>query len=89
MSEHECIIGVYYDYEDTDIVTLSELQEKIKFCISMDEYCKSNGWPTHRAVYTLNDYCDGRKSTNLTRFEHCPHCGKKIDWKKIKSEGKE
>ena len=35
--------------------------------------------------YTLKDYCDKRKSTNLTRFEYCPYCGSKIDWKKIKN----
>lgn len=86
MSEHECIIGMYYDFDDTQLITLVELQEKIKWCISMDEYCKSNGWPTPRAVYTLSDYCNRRKSTNLTKFEFCPYCGKKIDWKKIKSE---
>ncbi len=36
--------------------------------------------------YTLKDYADRRKSTNLRRFEFCPICGKKIDWKKIKKE---
>ena len=72
MSEHECVIGMLYDFDDTDLVTLNELLEEIDF-----QWCS----------YTLKDYADRRKSTNLTRFEFCPYCGKKIDWKKIKSEG--
>lgn len=36
--------------------------------------------------YTLQDYADKRKSTNLIRFDFCPYCGRKIDWKKIKNE---
>ena len=71
MSEHECIIGMYYDYNNTSLVTVNELKK-----IIID-------WP---AFYSFNDYCDKRKSTNLTRFEFCPYCGKKIDWKKIKEE---
>ena len=39
------------------------------------------------SIYTMKDYADKRKSTNITRFEYCPHCGEKIDWKKIKLVG--
>lgn len=74
MSEHECIIGMYFDFDDTQLVTVSELKELIEECLY------------HR--YSFEDYCDRRKSTNLTRFEFCPYCGKKIDWKKIKEENK-
>ena len=35
--------------------------------------------------WTLADYCDKRKNTDLTRFEYCPMCGRKIDWKSIKT----
>lgn len=35
-------------------------------------------------TYSLSDYCDKRKSTDLTQFNYCPFCGKKIDWKAIK-----
>ena len=34
-------------------------------------------------IYTLEDYSDKRKSTNITRFNYCPICGEIIDWKKI------
>lgn len=37
-------------------------------------------WP----VYTLQDYGDFRRSTNLSRFKYCPKCGAEIDWKAIK-----
>lgn len=33
------------------------------------------------AVYKLEDYYDRRKSTNLLRFNYCPTCGAKINWK--------
>lgn len=36
------------------------------------------------SIYTLEDYVDRRKSTNITRFEYCPYCGEKINWKSIK-----
>ena len=35
------------------------------------------------SIYTLKDYSDRRKSTNITRFDYCPYCGEKIDWNKI------
>ena len=72
MSEHKCVIGMYFEYDDTQLVTVDELKalaEETLFC-----------------CYSFKDYCDKRKSTNLTRFEFCPYCGKKIDWKKIKNE---
>ena len=71
MSEHECIIGEYYDYGNTCLVTANELK------ILTEEW---------HGFYSFKDYCDRRKSTNLERFEFCPYCGKKIDWKKIKKE---
>lgn len=76
---HECIIGMRNDYENTDIVTLEELKDHIQ----RDKEYRSPypDWQT----YELSDYCDKRKNTDLTRFEYCPMCGKKIDWKAIKN----
>ena len=34
-------------------------------------------------VFTLKQYADRRRSTDLTRFSFCPDCGKRIDWKII------
>lgn len=32
--------------------------------------------------YTIKDYCNVSKPTNLYRFNFCPKCGEKIDWEK-------
>lgn len=77
----ECVIGIMYDYDDTHSITRKELEEEIR----INEIRKSRGdseW--YRKFYTRNDYCDKRISTNLARFNYCPLCGKKIDWKAIK-----
>lgn len=37
-------------------------------------------------VFTLKQYADRRRSTDLTRFSFCPDCGKRIDWKIIAEE---
>ncbi len=71
MTECECIIGIYANFDNTQLVTVNELKELIQ------------SWPH---FYSFADYCDKRKVTNLGRFEFCPMCGKKIDWKKIKNE---
>ena len=65
----EHAIGMWVDYEDTRIMTEKELRKEIK---------------KGHATFSLNDYCNFRKSVNLVRFRHCPECGKKIDWKAIK-----
>lgn len=87
---HECIIGVLYNYEDTDIVTASGLKMHIdwqekrqeKLC----EFYRNVGLSKPR-VWSLRDYADRRKTTNLNRFSYCPECGKAIDWKAIRKEG--
>ena len=93
MSEHECIIGLLNDYDNTKLVTVNELLEEIKdqyevYDYKCSLYIKYNLGEI-KPPYTLKDYADKRKSTNLTRFEFCPYCGQKIDWKQIKNEDKE
>ena len=81
----ECVIGIRYDYESTDITTFAELKEHIEREKRLAESNKySKWWQSMCCEYTLEDYCDKRKSTDLTRFNYCPLCGKKIDWKAIK-----
>ena len=76
----ECVIGIRYDWENTELVTLAELKKYIDF---ITDFAEDNPCFIRKA-YTLSDYCDKRKKTDLYRFEYCPHCGKKIDWKTIK-----
>lgn len=87
--KHECVIGLYHHYEGSDLVTLADLEneiaERIMFNIMIDadpqltecEFLRKKEW-------TLADYGDKRKNTNLTRFDFCPECGKAIDWKAIR-----
>lgn len=82
----ECWIGVRYDYENTDLVTLVDLKEHIESHNRMVEFWQTCGFPATKEE-KLSDYCDKRKSTDLTRFNYCPLCGKKIDWKTIKKGG--
>ena len=78
----ECCIGIKHDYEDTSLVTLKQLKDEIELLQSRKENFAYYG--INNKIYTLDDYCDKRKSTDLTRFNYCPLCGKKIDWKAIK-----
>ena len=81
----ECCIGIKYNYEDTELVTLAELKGYIEREKRLSEYHKnSDWWQSMCNKYTLDDYCDKRKSTDLTQFNYCPFCGKRIDWKTIK-----
>ena len=79
----ECWIGVLYDYDDTHLVTSDQLKQHINdtnyFAELWNKVHKEK-----RKTYSLSDYCNKRKSTDLTRFNYCPLCGKKIDWKAIK-----
>lgn len=85
IEKHECYIGIQYDYDNTDLVTLAALKEYIESEKRLAESHKdSEWWQSLCSKYTLADYCDRRKSTDLTRFNYCPVCGKKIDWKAIK-----
>lgn len=68
---HDIIIGMLSDYDHTDIVNIDDLYEAIK-----DEYC----------IYNIDQYCDLRYSTNLTRFTYDPFDGSKINWKEVKNE---
>ena len=79
----ECVIGMRYDWENTGLVTLADLKEEIKSHNGMVEFWKTHGFPAIKEK-KLADYCDNRKQTDLTRFNYCPLCGKKIDWKAIK-----
>ena len=88
MSEHECIIGLLYKTDYAQPVTVLDLKDHIE---KTDEYNNSvidfgMDWMI-KIVWSLKDYADKRKSTNLTRFDFCPECGKKIDWKAIREEG--
>ena len=74
----ECLIGVYYNYEDTKLVTFDDLVREAR---------ESERFGT--SAYSLKDYLNKRKNTNLHRFLYCPECGEKIDWKELRESGDE
>lgn len=85
---HECIIGLLNELEGSELVSCLELQlyvkeqESKKESYENDPYYRITHFP--KFFYSLSDYCDKRKSTNLTRFDFCPYCGNKIDWKALR-----
>lgn len=88
---HDCVIGMLgLGYEGCKLVTIHELIGHI----AESRYHNEVRVPSYYVhdfdffkvkVWQLKDYGDFRKSTNLTRFKHCPDCGKAIDWKEIRN----
>ena len=84
--KHECIIGHLYQYDESPLTTLEGLKRHIRDNINFNKFLELHYAESRliKKVYTLSDYGDKRKSTNLTRFDYCPECGKAIDWKAIR-----
>lgn len=84
-SEHECIIGLLYHNAVAELTSLHNLRCRIYETRELNDMCRRYGrMLIVRKEWTLKDYADKRKSTNLTRFDFCPECGKKIDWAAIR-----
>ena len=88
---HECKIGILYRYSGytTEPVTKTELISHIREKESLNENIVRCGLAKTcpdliEKVFSLQDYGDRRKSTDLYRFYYCPECGKKINWKEIR-----
>ncbi len=69
MCEH--IIGIYSNELNIFLVTIDELKSIIDW---------ENRFFQYKDKLKINDFLDCRK-TNLHRFDYCPLCGEKIDWK--------
>lgn len=85
----DCVIGLLdHGYDHPELATFDVLKNHIAESIYYNEilvpmYAQSDPNRFKRKIWTLKDYADFRKSTNLTRFRYCPNCGMPIDWKKI------
>ena len=82
---HKCVIGLLHDYDASYLVSLDGLKEHIQENIRHNEWLDndpvfSDCEGLKSKVWSLNDYADKRKSTDLTRFDFCPNCGQAIDW---------
>jgi hypothetical protein len=62
MNEHECAVGILYEYEDTDMVTLKTLREEIEI--------GNKVFGTHETLHHLVVTQCGFK-----KFNYCPECG--------------
>lgn len=81
------IICLFHSYEDYKLMTAFDLNEKIIDVHFYNEMIKSHyGYNDDllQKEYSWDDYCNGRKNTNITKFKFCPICGSKIDWKSLK-----
>ena len=87
--EHRCKIGLLHHYEYSELVTLNALkahiinQKEHNLMVERDPVLR-NAKELYVKAYELKDYGDRRKSTDLTRFDYCPYCGKNIDWCEIR-----
>lgn len=90
MIEHECVIGLLHHCDYSELVTLEELEDHIIDNVTYNIFlmadpvlkdCKE----LYRKEWSIKDYADKRRHTNLTRFDYCPECGKRIEWKRIRS----
>lgn len=87
---HNHIIGLFYDCEETDIVTLEQLKEKVEEIKETNDYIRK--YNLCERVYTyenLEDFLDSRKVTSFKRFNYCPECGEKINYRKIRKDNKQ
>lgn len=79
------IIGLLHFEEGSELVDLRRLKFHVQERIEHNQSCRENGFEfLVWTEWTLRDYADGRKSTNLRRFTYCPECGEKIDWKALR-----
>lgn len=81
----DCVIGLlYHGYDHQELATFDTLKNYIAESIYYNETLVTMyAQRFKRKIWTLKDYADFRKSTNLTRFRYCPNCGMPINWKKI------
>ena len=89
MDDHECIIGLLHYIDYSDLVTMYELEQHIQENIEQNEQLDRipflRNYPNlYNKWLSMRDYADKRKHTDLTRFDYCPVCGKKINWADIR-----
>lgn len=86
----EHIVGLIYDYENTHLTTLDGLKQHIKDELELKRTFETDplykGYNHGIKGWTLADYADRRKSTDMCRFDFCPLCGEKIDWKALRNQ---
>ena len=86
-------LGYWYDINhDVEFLyqgdIIEQIQETIEENIRFNEYCDKlsniEDWMKRKILNPL-DYLDSKKNI-IHKFEYCPYCGEKINWKEIKSK---
>ena len=86
---HNHFIGLFYDWEETYMVTLKQLKGKVEDIKKRNDFLRKNNISEYLDEYeNLEDFLDNRKSTSFKRFSYCPVCGEKINYRKILKENK-
>lgn len=84
---HECVIGLLHGSDSEELVTLVDLEDYIFDTVQHNQNLPKHLKWASRLVWSLEDYADKRRSTNLHRFDYCPECGEKVDWRSIRRYG--
>lgn len=86
MSDHKCVVGLILDgdYPEIPLVTLDKLKQHIEDTKAINKSFERMHIQGKRTEFTLRDYADRRRATDFVRFDFCPECGRKIDWKTIR-----
>ena len=86
----EHIIGLIYDYENTHLTTVDGLKQHIRDELELKKSFETDtlykGYNHGIKGWVMADYADRRKNTDMRRFDFCPLCGEKIDWKALKNQ---
>ena len=75
---------MWYDYEDSGLVTYGELKDKVRSMNDTIECLNKLIGHESRKTVLFERYFDRRKSLNFTLFYYCPICGKSIDAKELR-----
>lgn len=76
----DCLIGSLYD----DAITIDSVKEIIEYTISRQATLAKHGLLKGEPS-TKKEILDGRKGY-ISRFNFCPYCGTKVNWKQVISD---
>lgn len=75
MKDCDCVIGIKYNYDDTDLFDMSRL----KGFIEDASYYKRKVTRKKKILEQLNRLLTSSSDPYLEMFEYCPKCGRKLD----------
>ena len=82
----DCVIGIWYDFDDSKLVTFEELASLVKSQNDVQKTFKKMGYDKNTVIIPLDQYFDKRRSVNFNLFNYCPFCSTPIDKKELKQK---